>query len=50
MDTLQGPISYDANGDMTSKVVSIFQARHEVAYPPGDVVHQFKYIGVAPQV
>jgi len=50
LDTLQGHISFDANGDMTSKVVSIFQVQYDNKASMGDVVHQFKYIGVAPEV
>ena len=47
MDTLQGPIAFDANGDLTSRVVSVFQVQQDTAHPVNDVVHQFKYIGVA---
>jgi branched-chain amino acid transport system substrate-binding protein len=46
--TLQGDITFDANGDLASRVVSIFQVHLDPAYPPTDVIHQFKYIGVAP--
>jgi branched-chain amino acid transport system substrate-binding protein len=46
--TLQGDISFDANGDMSSKIVSIYQVKYDSNYPMGDVVHQFKYVGVAP--
>jgi branched-chain amino acid transport system substrate-binding protein len=49
LDTLQGHISFDANGDMASKVVSIFQVQYDSKAPMGDVVHQFKYVGVAPE-
>lgn len=48
VDTLQGQLSFDANGDLTSRVVSVFQVKEDTAYPLNDVVHQFKYIGVAP--
>lgn len=48
LKTLQGDISFDANGDMNSKVVSIYQVKYDSKYPMGDVVHQFKYVGVAP--
>jgi branched-chain amino acid transport system substrate-binding protein len=47
VDTLQGPISFDANGDISSRVVSVFQVQQDTAHPVNDVVHQFKYIGVA---
>jgi branched-chain amino acid transport system substrate-binding protein len=48
VETLQGTLSFDANGDLTSRVVSVFQAQQNPNYPVDDVVHQFKYIGVAP--
>ena len=47
VDTLQGTLSFDANGDLASHVVSVFQVRHDTAYPNDDAVHQFKYIGMA---
>jgi branched-chain amino acid transport system substrate-binding protein len=47
VDTLQGPITFDANGDISSRVVSVFQVQQDKAHPPSDVLHQFKYIGVA---
>ena len=47
LDTLQGPISFDANGDISSRVVSVFQVQQDTAHPVNDVVHQFRYIGVA---
>ena len=47
MDTLQGTLSFDANGDLSSHVVSVFQVQHDTAYPNDDAVHQFKYIGMA---
>ena len=46
--TLQGDISYDANGDVTSKVVSVFQVRKDDKAPLDDVAAQYKYVGVAP--
>src|SRR5579871_3080970 len=49
LDTLQGNISFDANGDMKSKVVSIFQVQYDSTHPMNDVVHQFKYVGIAPE-
>jgi branched-chain amino acid transport system substrate-binding protein len=49
LDTLQGTISFDKNGDLTSRVISVFQIRRDTAYPPEDMAHQFKYIGLAPQ-
>jgi branched-chain amino acid transport system substrate-binding protein len=49
LKTLQGVISFDENGDLTNKVVSIFQVKHDTSAPTDDIVHQYKYIGVAPQ-
>jgi branched-chain amino acid transport system substrate-binding protein len=46
--TLQGVVSFDENGDLKDRTVSVFQIRYDSAYPPDDVVHQFHYIGVAP--
>lgn len=48
LKTLQGDIAFDANGDMASKIVSIYQVKYDSKYPMGDVVHQFSYVGVAP--
>ncbi len=48
--TFQGEVAFDENGDMTSRTVSIFQIRRDEAYPAGDVIHQYKYVGVAPSV
>jgi branched-chain amino acid transport system substrate-binding protein len=47
--TLQGTVSFDANGDVTNRIVSVFQVRKNDKYPLDDVIHQFQYIGVAPQ-
>ena len=47
VDTLQGEISFDANGDIASRVVSVFQVQQDTTHPVNDVIHQFKYIGVA---
>jgi branched-chain amino acid transport system substrate-binding protein len=49
LKTLQGDISFDANGDLASKIVSVYQIRRDDKYPAGDVIHQYKYVGVAPQ-
>jgi branched-chain amino acid transport system substrate-binding protein len=49
LDTLQGMISFDKNGDLATRVISVFQIKRDVAYPPEDMAHQFKYIGIAPQ-
>jgi branched-chain amino acid transport system substrate-binding protein len=46
--TMQGEIAFDANGDMDTRPVSVFQVQYDPNYPPGDIVHQFKYIAPAP--
>ncbi len=48
--TLQGEISFDANGDLASRIVSVFQIHRDDKFPADDVIHQFKYVGVAPEV
>jgi branched-chain amino acid transport system substrate-binding protein len=47
--TLQGNISFDPYGDLKKKVISVFQARKNDAYPIDDDSHQYTYLGVAPQ-
>jgi branched-chain amino acid transport system substrate-binding protein len=47
--TLQGPISFDANGDLQDRTISVFQIRKDANYAADDMVHQYHYIGVAPQ-
>ncbi|HXO01922.1 MAG TPA: ABC transporter substrate-binding protein, partial [Stellaceae bacterium] len=49
LKTLQGDVSFDENGDIKSRVVSVFQIVHDPKSPDDDMVHQYKYIGVAPQ-
>ena len=49
VNTMQGPISFDENGDITSKVISVWRIQHDAAHPEDDVQHQYKYIGVAPE-
>jgi branched-chain amino acid transport system substrate-binding protein len=47
VNTLQGPISFDANGDLQDKTISVFQIRQDKSLPPEDM-RQYHYIGVAP--
>ncbi len=49
VSTLQGEVSFDANGDLQSKVVSVFQIHKNDAKPLDDIDGQYKYVGVAPQ-
>jgi len=47
--TLQGEIAFDENGDLRSRVISVFRIVKDDKYPPDDVLHQYKYLGIAPQ-
>jgi hypothetical protein len=49
LTTLQGEVSFDQNGDMVSKVVSVFQFWHNPKYPDDDIIHQHRYEGTAPE-
>jgi len=49
IDTLQGPVAFDENGDIVNKVISVFSITHDAKYPDDDMQHQYKYIGVAPE-
>ena len=49
LETLQGEVSFDANGDLTSHAISVFQVQHNPNFPLDDVAHQYKYIGAASQ-
>jgi branched-chain amino acid transport system substrate-binding protein len=47
IDTLQGPIAFDANGDLMDKTISVFQIRQDTSIPADDM-RQFHYVGAAP--
>ncbi len=47
--TMQGMVSFDANGDIVDRTVSVFQIKQDKSLPQDDVNAQFKYVGVAPQ-
>jgi branched-chain amino acid transport system substrate-binding protein len=47
--TLQGVVSFDENGDVKSRIVSVFQCQHNPQFADDEVLHQYKYLGVAPQ-
>jgi branched-chain amino acid transport system substrate-binding protein len=49
LKTMQGTISFDKNGDINSRVVSVFKIVHDPKYKDDDIIHQYKYVGVAPQ-
>src|SRR5260370_12103090 len=46
--TLQGVVSFDDNGDITNREVSVFQIKKDDQHPLDSVLHQYKYLGVAP--
>jgi len=47
--TVQGTISFDKNGDLVTRTVALFQITHDPKFPDDDVLHQFKFVSVAPQ-
>jgi branched-chain amino acid transport system substrate-binding protein len=48
LDTLQGEVSFDDNGDINNRIVSVFRITKDDKFPLNDTVHQYKYVGVAP--
>lgn len=50
VQTLQGEVAFDQNGDLLNKVISIFQIRKDPKYPLDDILHQYHYVDVAPEV
>jgi len=49
VNTLQGEITFDENGDLRNREISVFRIVKNDKYPVDDVLHQYKYLGVAPQ-
>ncbi|HXP74857.1 MAG TPA: branched-chain amino acid ABC transporter substrate-binding protein [Stellaceae bacterium] len=47
--TIQGELSFDPNGDLLTKVVSVFQYHENKAGPADNLDVQAPYIGVAPE-
>ena len=47
--SLQGVISFDANGDLADRTVSVFQITKDASKPLDDSSAQYKYLDVAPQ-
>ncbi len=47
--TLQGTVSFDANGDLADRTVSVFHIVKDPSKPLDDVSAQYQYIAVAPQ-
>jgi branched-chain amino acid transport system substrate-binding protein len=50
VDTIQGVVSFDANGDLADRTVSVFQIKKNDSGKLDDVSAQYQYIDVAPQV
>jgi branched-chain amino acid transport system substrate-binding protein len=48
--TIQGVVSFDENGDLADRTVSVFQVKKNDAGAPDDVSARYHYIEVAPQV
>lgn len=49
LDTLQGTVSFDENGDLKTRIISVFQIVHNTKFKDDDTLHQYKFIGVAPE-
>jgi branched-chain amino acid transport system substrate-binding protein len=49
VETLQGLVSFDRYGDINDRTISVFQVREDPHYPLDAVLHQYRYLGVAPQ-
>jgi len=49
VETLQGTVSFDQYGDIKNRTISIFQAHEDPHFPVEQVLHQYKYLGTAPQ-
>ena len=47
--TIQGVVSFDANGDLLDRTVSVFQIKKDASKSLSDITAQAKYIAVAPQ-
>ena len=47
--TIQGVVSFDDNGDIKDRTVSVFQIRKDTSKPLDDISAQYHYIGTAPQ-
>jgi len=47
--TIQGTVSFDENGDLKDRTVSVFQIQQDKNARADDVSRQYHYVGVAPQ-
>jgi branched-chain amino acid transport system substrate-binding protein len=48
LKTLQGEVSFDENGDINQRIISVFQIKKDTTHPLDDTLYQYKYIGLAP--
>ncbi len=46
--TMLGPVSFDGNGDLKNKIISVFQIKKDDSKPLDAPDAQYKYVGVAP--
>jgi branched-chain amino acid transport system substrate-binding protein len=49
LKTLQGVVSFDENGDIKDRTVSVFRFKPNPKFPDDDIIHQQQYLGPAPQ-
>ena len=47
--TLQGTVSFDSNGDLLDRTISVFQIKKDTNFAADDMLHQYHYVGIAPQ-
>ncbi len=47
--TIQGMVSFDQNGDVKDRTVSVFQIKKDTSKPLDDISAQYHYVGTAPQ-
>ena len=49
LETIQGPVSFDENGDLSDRSISVYQIRRDDNKPLDSVLDQSQYVGAAPQ-
>jgi branched-chain amino acid transport system substrate-binding protein len=49
LTTLQGVVSFDENGDIKDRTISVFQYKKNDKFPEDDIIRQAQYLGAAPQ-
>jgi branched-chain amino acid transport system substrate-binding protein len=48
VETLQGPVSFDANGDLNDRTITVYQFHRDPDHPLEDWTFQRRFVGVAP--